>query len=276
MHSNGVTTNQLHNDNQTLSIKSPAFFRCLLLLVLLLSGTVSAKPRLKVGIGYSDPISGSKEGAANLLDTLLSYRLLTELGYDVQFVVAPYSKLTQLLLQHKIDIAARQSGQLLPALYYTLPYVEFHYQVFTLSTSGIELSATADLAHYKMVSFQNARNVLGTEFQQLANRAPDYQEVFDHSQAVRLLLKGRTQLLIIDTQTFYRRLQQLGAQQKQIRSFDLLPKVQYSFGVYDRELQYQMDLLLQQWQESGHMERLRQEARLSGAQIEKLLRSHQS
>lgn len=253
----------------------PAIFSLALLLYSLFGASAAhAKEPLRVGIGYSDHLHQSKQGAANSFDVLLTYRLLTELGYQVNFVVAPYSKLTQLLQQQQLDIATRQS-ETLPLLWYTEPYLEFHNQVFALKTFSGNLPDLAALSQYKIISFQNANVALGPHFAAVVNKAPGYQEVFDHTQAVQMLLKGRTQLLVLDSNTFYRRLAELGASPAQIQSFDILPKVQYRIGLRDKALQQKVGQLLQQWQQSGQLKQLRQDARQSTRDIEKLLRTHQ-
>lgn len=246
----------------------------LLVPLLLCPSVLHAKTTLRVGVGYSDQLNQSTQGSANNFEVLLTYRLLTELGYHVNFVVAPYSKLTQLLQQHKLDLATRQSV-MQPLLWYTEPYVEFHNQVFALKSFAGTLPDLAALTRYKIVSFQNANVALGPEFSAVANIAPGYQEVFDHTQAVQMLLKGRTQLLVLDSATFYHRLQEMGADPAQIQSFDLLPKVQYRIATQDKLLQQQVSQLLQQWQQSGQLQQIRREARISTTDIVKLLRANQ-
>jgi ABC-type amino acid transport substrate-binding protein len=113
------------------------------------------------------------------------------------------------------------------------------------------------------------------EFSAVAKTAPGYQEVFDHTQAVQMLLKGRTQLLVLDSATFYRRLTELGADPAQIQSFNILPKVQYRLATQDKLLQQQISKLLQQWRQRGQLQQIRQEARIATTDIVRLLRTHQ-
>jgi len=246
----------------------------LLMPALLLPSVLYAKTTLRVGVGYSDQLNQSTQGSANSFDVLLSYHLLTELGYQVNFVVAPYAKLTQLLQQQKLDLATRQSV-VQPLLWYSEPYLEFHNQVFALKSFTGKVPDLSALTQFKIVSFQNANVALGPEFSVVANQAPGYQEVFDHTQAVQMLLKGRTQLLVLDSNTFYRRFKELGADPLLIQSFDILPKVQYRIATRDQQLQQQVNQLLLQWQQSGRLQQLRQQARVATADIMKLLRTHQ-
>lgn len=246
-----------------------------LLLWSLMPATGSARPLLQVGIGYNDQINKSPQGSSYTFEVLLTYHLLTQLGYEINFVMAPYAKLAELLAQQKLHLATRQSGPANPTLYYSSPYTTFNNQVFALTSLKSKVSQISDLKHYSITTFQNARHVFGTDFYKISAEAKAYQEVMDHTQAVQMLLKGRTQLLILDKNTFYRRLAELKQPTSLVQSFDVLPRVQYRIGFYQPQLQQQVDKLLQQWQASGQLDNLRLQARVSAPEIDKLLRRHQ-
>lgn len=235
----------------------------------------SARPLLRVGIGYSDQVNKSPQGSSYTFEVLMTYQLLTELGYEVNFVTAPYAKLTELLKQHQLDIATRQSGSLNPELYYSSPYSTFNNQVFALHDFSSAIQKPTDLNQYRIVAFQNASKVLGPEFYQVSQQNNAYQELLDHTQAIQMLLKQRTELVVMDKNTFYRRLAELNQPKSLVKSFDMLQPVQYRLGFYQPELQQQVEALLLQWQTSGRLAQMRLQARLSATDIEHLLRSNQ-
>lgn len=245
-----------------------------LLLVIFSSSSpvLAAKPDVVIGIGFTDQIHTSRQGSAYHFDVLLTYRLFTELGYEVQFVVAPYAKLTQLLQQKRIDVATRQSGDPLPDLYYSSVYLEVHNLVFARKDFTAQIRQIADLSRYQLVGFQNASHVLGSAFATASLQAPSYQEVFDHIQAVQLLLKGRTELLVLNKQTFYRRLAELQQPASAVQSFDVLPKVYYRLAFAKPQLQQQVESRLLQYQKQGSFDLIEQEARQRPEHVEKLLR----
>lgn len=246
----------------------------LLLLWLFLAFESSARPLLQVGIGYSDQIHPGTQNRSYTFEVLFTYRLLTELGYDVQFVTAPYARLTGLLQQQKLHIATRQSGLATEGLFYSSPYTSFDNQVFALADSKARLANISALKPYNIVAFQNASKVLGPEFASISQQAKSYQELLDHTQAIQMLLKKRSDLLVMDKNTFYRRLAELKQSQTPIISFAILPKVQYRLGFYQPQLQQRVERLLQQWLASGQLDRLRTEAAQSAPAIEQLLRTH--
>ncbi len=245
-----------------------------LLLVLLPAAQAQAAATvIRVGIGFSDQVNGSSTGPANNFDILFSYLLFTELGYRVEFVVAPYARLTKLLREKKIDVATRQAQQLLE-LSYSSPYLQFQNKVFALAGFNQPLRQLSDLACCQLTAFQNAHQALGPAFTAISQQAPGYQEMLDHTQAIQLLLKGRTQLLVMDEVTFYRRLKEMQASQQQVRSFHLLPLVRYRLAFHQPALQQQTETTLVAWLQSDKIKKIRQAAADNPNDISSLLRRH--
>jgi len=255
-------------------MNKPCLWLILLLFYFFSSGAAAqnAKPKVVIGIGFTDQVNANRQGSAYHFDALFTYRLFTELGYQVRFVIAPYAKLTQLLQQQRIDVATRQSGEPLPNLFYSPAYLEVHNLVFARKDFTAEIQQIADLSRYQLVGFQNASHVLGSEFAVASQQAPSYQEVFDHIQAVQLLLKGRTELLVLNKLTFYRRLADLNQPPSAIQSFDVLPKVYYRLAFAEQKLQIQVAQKLLVYIQQGKMKTIEQDAELQPEQVEKLLR----
>jgi polar amino acid transport system substrate-binding protein len=237
---------------------------------------LAAKPTLTIGIGFTDQVNASRQGSNYHFEVLFTYRLFTELGYQVQFVIAPYAKLTQLLQQQRIDVATRQSGLPVATLFYSSVYLEVHNLVFARKDFTADIRQLTDLRHYQLVAFQNASQVLGNDFATAARLAPSYQEVFDHRQAVQLLVKGRTELLVLNKVTFYQRLAELNVPENTIKSFDLLPKVHYRLAFSRQQLQQQVEQRLLSYLQQGTIKTIDAEARQQPEQIEKLLQRQRS
>jgi len=249
---------------------------CLRLLLFCLAccseAALAAKPKLIIGIGFTDQVNTNPKSSNYHFDVLFSYRLFTDLGYQVKFVIAPYAKLTQLLEQKQIDIATRQAGELSANLFYSSVYLEVHNLVFARQDFSGNIKQIGDLQLYRLTGFQNASHVLGQEFALASQKAPSYREVFDHIQAVQLLMKGRTDLLILNKNTFYRRLAELQQPASAVQSFDILPKVRYRLAFHQAKLQQQAEQKLLWYLQQGLIKSIEQEARQQPEQIEKLLR----
>jgi polar amino acid transport system substrate-binding protein len=251
--------------------------RLILLIIFWMSFTAeAAKPVVVVGVGFTDQINVNHKGSSYHFDVLFTYRLFTELGYQVHFVIAPYAKLTQLLQQHQIDVATRQSGEAIKELLYSPVYLDVHNLVFAHKTFAAEIRQIQDLRFYHLIAFQNASHVLGQDFKRATQQAKSYQEIFDHLQAIQLLMKGRTELLIMNRKTFYRRLAELNHSVNEVKSFDILPKVNYRLAVTNPKLHDQVTKKLQSYLQQDLLKSIELEAIQQTAEVEKLLRLHQN
>lgn len=248
-------------------------WRLILFCVACCNGTaLAAKPKVIIGIGFTEQVNTNRKSSNYHFDVLFSYRLFTDLGYQVKFVIAPYAKLTRLLQQQHIDVATHQSGQLSASLFYSSVYLEVHNLVFAKQDFSGNIQNISDLQFYRLTGFQNASHVLGQEFALASQQAPSYHEVFDHIQAVQLLLKGRTELLVLNKLTFYRRLAELKHPAAAVKSFDVLPRVHYRLAFHQAKLQQQAEQKLLWYLQQGLAARIEQEARQQPDKIEELLR----
>lgn len=222
--------------------------------LLLFSVTCFSAQAIKVGL--SQNTAPEKQGNTLHFESELVRQLLTELGYPVEFVAAPYARLKVMLKNNELDMALRQDGKPMAGLFYSHPYIEFHNLVFALSDFNDTLRTVQDLSRFSVSSFQNATKILGPDFSQAMKNSPSYREVVDHNQAIDMLQQGRTQLLVLDKVTFNRRWSEKGFSPDQVKTFDLFPKAQYHIAFIDPKLQQQVSQLLKQWQDSGRVAEL--------------------
>lgn len=232
----------------------------LLLMCCSLSALADVSP-VELRVGLSQNALPQKQGNTIQFESELFRQLLNELGYKVQFIAAPHARLTRMLQNKQLDMAARQGGEGVAGLFYSQPYLEFHNLVFALSDFPHQLHDVQDMSRYSVASFQNATKILGAEFTLAMKTSPFFREVVDHNQAIDMLQKHRTELLVIDKVTFYRRWEEKGLSSDQVRSFDLFPKAQHKIGFTDQKLQQQVSQLLKQWQDSGRVAQLHKQTR---------------
>lgn len=222
---------------------------------------VAAELQTELRVGLSQNAVPEKQGNTIHFETELFRQLLNELGYQIRFVAAPHARLTRMLQNKELDMAARQGGEPVAGLFYSQPYLEFHNLVFALSDFPDQLHTVQDMSRYSVSSFQNASKILGPEFAQAMKSAPSFREVVDHNQAIDMLQQKRTQLLVLDKITFYRRWSEKNLPAHKVRTFDLFPKAQHHIGFTNQRLQQQVSLLLKKWQDSGRVEQLQKQTR---------------
>lgn len=209
-----------------------------------------------IKVGLSQNTAPEKRGNTIHFESELIRQLLTELGYQPEFVAAPHARLKVMLQNNELDMAARQDGVPIAGLFYSQPYMEFHNLVFALADFPDNLRTVQDMSRYSVTSFQNATKILGPEFSKAMESSPAFREVVDHDQAIDMLQQHRTQLLVLDSITFYRRWNEKGFSPEQVRTFDLFPKAQLHFAFINQKLQQQVSQLLKQWQDSGRVAEL--------------------
>ncbi|EGM77429.1 extracellular solute-binding protein, family 3 [Rheinheimera sp. A13L] len=222
---------------------------------------LASSVQTELRVGLSQNTAPQKQGNTLHFETELFRQLLNELGYRVKFVAVPHARLSRMLQNNQLDMAARQSEKPVTGMFYSQPYLEFHNLVFALSDFPDSLQNMHEMSRYSVVSFHNAATILGTEFNQVIQNSPSYREVVDQEQAIDMLLQQRTALLVLDKVTFYRRWAERGLAVNQVKSFDLFPKAEYHIGFTDQKLQQQVSQLLQKWQDSGRVEQLQKQTR---------------
>ncbi len=216
-----------------------------------------AAPPLRVGLGVSDQVFKNPTAQSGY-EQLMINELLQTLKLPHQIIKVPHARLRQMLADGELDLAVRQQEPGIAGIYLTSPYARVRNKAFALADFRAQLQSTADLANYRLIAFQNARGVLGPIYAEVTARAPEYRELTDHTQAVLMLLKGRTELLVMNEKTLDNVLTGLGRTRNELREFDLFAVTEFRLGSRDAALTHELDLLLSLWQKNGRLQLLHQ------------------
>lgn len=227
------------------------------LLALLFCAVTHAAPPLRVGLGVSDQVYKNPTAQSGY-EQLLVNELLQTLQLPYQIIKVPHARLRQMLAAGELDLAVRQQHPGLTGVFLTSPYTRVRNKAFALAEFRGQLQSTADLANYRLTAFQNATSVLGPIYAAVIAHAPEYRELTDHTQAVLMLLKGRTQLLVMNEKTLENVLTGLGKTRNELREFDLFAVTEFRLGSRDAALAHELDQLLNLWQQNGRLQLLRQ------------------
>lgn len=233
--------------------------RLLLMVSAACSLMANAAIPLRVGLGVSDQVYKNPTAQSGY-EQLLVHELLQTLQLPHQIIKAPHARLHQMLADGELDLAVRQQAPGRDGLYLTTPYVRIKNKAFALAEFRGRLNATADLANYRLTAFQNARIVLGPMYATAVAHAQEYRELSDHTQAVLMLFKQRTELLVINEITLDNVLATLGRSRTELREYDLFVITEFRLGSRDAALIGQIDQLLVLWQQNGMLQQLRQQS----------------
>lgn len=231
--------------------------RTWLLALFFCATTHAAPPPLRVGLGVSDQVFKNPT-AQTSYEQLLINELLQTLQLPYQIIKAPHARLRQMLAAGELDLAVRQQQPGLTGVFLTSPYTQVRNKAFALAGFRGQLQSTADLAHYRLTAFQNATAVLGPIYAEVAAHSPEYRELTDHTQAVLMLFKGRTQLLVMNEKTLENVLTGLGRTRNELREFDLFAVTEFRLGSREAALTHELDQLLSLWQKNGRLQLLQQ------------------
>jgi polar amino acid transport system substrate-binding protein len=87
--------------------------------------------------------------------------------------------------------------------YYSEYFIQYHYAAFSLKSNQFNIKKISDLKNYYCISSQNATKYLGKEFSIIAKESgKKYSEVANQKEQVYKLLRGRTNVIIMDKYIF--------------------------------------------------------------------------
>jgi polar amino acid transport system substrate-binding protein len=125
-------------------------------------------------------------------------------GLSLQLGYASNRRLEQMISGRRVDgvynlpCESDDNG-----IYYSMPIVDYHNIVVTRDASHLQVDRISDLAHARVVAFQNAPKYLPPEASTLARDNPQYREVADQSLQIEMLSAGHADAIILDSQIFH-------------------------------------------------------------------------
>ena len=157
---------------------------------------------LDVAVGWTKPPYVIEQGNTGF-EVDLVRALLNKMGYDMRPIYVPYGRSHYLLSNGKVDIAMTLNKNInIGDGVFSEPYVVYQNAAISLRGRGIKILKPADVANYSVVGFQNSHLVLGPEYGQAVKASSFYIELPDQKKQVEMLLKGKTDLVVMDINIF--------------------------------------------------------------------------
>lgn len=170
-----------------------------LLFVFILELTFSKE--LKTIFSYSTPPYVFKDGSGIVYT--LTEESLKEKGHTIKPVFVNIGRGFKMFKNGQVDatsIIKKNSGL---EAHYSDHYMQYHNAAITLEKNNIKIKTIKDLGNYHVTAFQNANKFLSKEFSSSINKKDKkYMELADQKQQVHMLLKGRTQVAVMDRHIF--------------------------------------------------------------------------
>lgn len=210
--------------------------RLLLALWLCIYSSQSNGQRFVLASSHAPPhvISESDSG----IDLDVALKVLNLMGYKV---VVSYQSLSRGQINVEKGIVDGITPIFLakdkPGFYVSDASVRYKPTFFTLKRKGISLGRFTDLKTLRLTTFQGATGYFGPRFAALKS-TPGYREAADMSSLPELLLKERTEVVLLDYYIFYYffRLGDLTRDISVFQEHKLIPQVDAGVGFHDDQI----------------------------------------
>jgi polar amino acid transport system substrate-binding protein len=117
------------------------------------------------------------------------------------FHFVPATRMVSQFAEQKTDVTTRVKPDMkIKGFFSHFPIMTFKPQAISLSKKKIHLEKIEDMARYRVVAFQGARNLLGDAFFKMTQKNPNYSEV--SNMPTRMLDLDRADLIISDAGVF--------------------------------------------------------------------------
>ncbi|WP_169545275.1 substrate-binding periplasmic protein [Sneathiella aquimaris] len=183
----------------TFSLKKLSFS---LLGTALLSGAFGAAQaaEIKVGQGVLPPY-GIKESNSGI-EVDIVRAALAKKGHTIVVRFVPFGRVGKDFQDGKIDAANTLTPDSGVKGEYSDSHISYQNVATTLKDSGLNLGSIGDLNAHKVVAFANASIYLGDDFAKMASGNKNYREVADQATQNKLLMTGRTDVVVGDIRIF--------------------------------------------------------------------------
>lgn len=130
--------------------------------------------------------------------------IFAKLGYSLKLFYVPHARAYKMMSQGKMDVVLTVNDRIEFGKLNVLSdaYITYHNVAISLRSKEISIGQVEDLGNYSMIAFGQASKVLGAKFAQAIIHSPQYIELSEQRDQVKLLYQGRTELLIIDINIF--------------------------------------------------------------------------
>ncbi len=206
-----------------------------LLIFIVVIPTSAFGEKLKIVVGLERPPYILQATNSGYELELLS-QVIELMGYGVKYIYVPYGRSQKLLSDPDIDgITTMTADTEANVERLTDSYVTYHNSVVSLAEKKLKISMLSDLKNVGVISFHNAKALLGDEYHDAVVNNPSYLEIAKQSTQVKLFLKDRVDCIVIDKNIFNYFFKQLGVN-KAVVFHNLFPPIDYQMVFKDPKL----------------------------------------
>lgn len=226
------------------------------LLGLLLAPLALAEPLRLATSAYLAPYIDSDANSGPQL--AIVREALGHAGYAIDDTLYTSNKRSVILLRSGQVDGAINVPHGLDGLVYSKPVIHYQNRAISRASDQLGIERVEDLLNYRVVGFQSARQFLGERYRNFMEHHPNYSEVANQQSQVELLLRGRTDVVVMDRNIFHHLKQSLepALRAVEVTSHPILPETPHYVSFTDPALRDAFNRGLQHLIESGRYNEL--------------------
>ncbi|UAA38198.1 transporter substrate-binding domain-containing protein [Paraneptunicella aestuarii] len=201
---------------------------------------------LEAAVGWTKPpyiIAETDSG----FELDLVRQVMKSLGHKINPIYVPYGRSYSMLENNQVDLTLTLSEQVgVHISKLSDVYVTYQNVAISLKKSNVTINQIADLQHYSVVAFQNARMLLNKTFSDAVAKNDMYIELPYQRNQVEMLFNGNTDVVVMDINIFNHLSRELTGknQMEKVNVHNLFPLNHYRVGFADPVLRYDFNQAL--------------------------------
>jgi polar amino acid transport system substrate-binding protein len=221
------------------------------------TGNLKAKD-LKIGVSFSIPPYVIQETDTGIELELLQSALAVR-GHKVNIEYQPFSRTFRELKEGKLDGIINAKKNMLEDVFYSDVVIHFQNCAISLKDKKLDINVLEDLKGKSIVAFQRASFLLGDDYHHTVKHNPNYSEIPNQILQVYMLMKKRTDVVVMDKNIFiyYLRQSYLNGKlnkdevQQEVICHKVFPPTPYRFAFLHANIRDDFNLGLAQIKQDG-------------------------
>ncbi len=147
----------------------------------------------------SSPVSEADHDMSRKLGIEISIfkEVFAQFGITVQPVYMNYERMAAQIEAGRIDAGSLLPRDIAGIVYYD-DFLRLHDHAIFRQDLGRQIEKLNDLSGLRILAFQRARDFIGSDFRDMIPQFSSYREIADQKNQVRVMMAGRTDVLITD------------------------------------------------------------------------------
>ena len=197
-----------------------------------------AAEQINVVVGLTKPPYVFEKNNEGYELELVSH-ILNKLNKTPNFIFVPFGRSPKMLTADDIDAILTSNKQLMNGSdMLSDTYITYQNVAISLKENNFQLKKISELRNYSMATFQSAHKILGEEFAIASKNSPMYTQVSDQKMQLKLLIKKRVDVIIIDINIaqYYLNLLTETHQKESVKIHTIFPPTEYSIAFKDKSM----------------------------------------